>query len=181
MKRTILPCLAPFATLLFCACTSSSASGPDAATTGSGSSTIDAPAETTGFTIDIGQQYHSSGMVEIGPVTEDGVYAGYFQAKSDLSSTPNLSVSIVANSGALSTGTYPCARSQTDDSFDETSVLIQWLDGDDYYTNVSTAMCTIDVTAASDASVSATISGEIYDESGVTATSFTASFVATVR
>jgi hypothetical protein len=80
--------------------------------------------------------------------------------------------------------TLSCARSQDQNEANETSVLIHWLDGDTYYTNVmATQDCTIHITAASQTSVSADISGTTYDEmnSNFPPTSFTASFVATVH
>ncbi len=180
MKALAIACLT------FAACSSSSSSLPPDGSTihhlDSASPTGDAPANTGGFAIDIGQAYTSSAAVTIAAVTQNQVYAGYFQAMSDGSSTPSLTVSIVADGGVLQTGSYPCANSQTDNPFDETSVLIHWLDGDTYYTNEASPSCTIDVTAASQTSVSAMISGTIYDESqGAAATSFTASFVATVQ
>jgi hypothetical protein len=69
------------------------------------------------------------------------------------------------------------------DIADETSVSIKWVDNDMYYTNFfPSPSCTVNVTAASQTSVSAEISGTIYDEtaSGHPSSSFTASFVANV-
>lgn len=141
----------------------------------------DAPGAQAGFTIDIGQTINSPGTVTIIAQTDDsGIYAGFYEASSDFSSTPSINVDIAVPSADLSTGSYPCVRP---DSGANTSVGIQWIDGDMYYTNVyPNPTCTVNVTAASQTSVSAQISGMIYDQAnlGAGAQSFTASFVATV-
>lgn len=143
------------------------------------------PPASSGWKATIGQDFESPKPVTIRPAkTSGGVYEGYFVAQSDLSSEPNISVSLHAANAQLSAGmTFPCARS-TDSSqpFDETSVLIHWLDGATYYTNVmATQDCTIRITAAAQTAVSASISGTIYNESTIAPSSFTASFVATAQ
>jgi hypothetical protein len=144
---------------------------------GSGSNT-----PMSGFTLDLGQNYQSSNTVAIYPdKSSGGIYEGYFTAQSDGSSVPNITVNIVASQATLAAGmTYPCANSQTSNTFEETSVLIHWLDGDTYYTNVQSPSCTVKITAASQTSVSATITGTIYDETadGHPSSTFSASFVA---
>ena len=138
---------------------------------------------TPGFAITIGSDYQSSGAVTIAAARSNGVYAGYFTAHSDLASAPNLSVSIHAPNATLAAQAYPCVRSTGTDSFDETAVTIQWLDGDTYYTNLfPSPACTVTVTAASQTEVSATITGTTFDEMDPDhpPTSFTASFVASV-
>ena len=133
-----------------------------------------------GFKIDLGDPYSSTAAVTIHPAKTNGVYSGYFEASSDFSSVPSLAVSIHAPNAMLSKSqTFSCARSQGSNSFDETSVSIKWLDGDTYYTNLlPSASCTVTITAASQTSISASISGTIYDQSTQNPTSFTASFVA---
>jgi len=136
-----------------------------------------------GFTINLGSDYQSSGTVTVAPARSNGVYAGYFTAHSDLASAPSLSVSIHAPNATLAAQAYPCERSTGTDTFDETAVTIQWLDGDTYYTNLfPSPSCTVTVTAASQTQVSATITGTTFDEmdSAHPPTSFTASFVASV-
>jgi hypothetical protein len=151
------------------------ASGPQA----------DVAPPSAGFSISIGQAYSSTATVTIAPQTDSNVYAGYYVAASDSSSTPSLSVSIHAASGSLASNqTFECARSTDSDDMDETSVLVSWLDGDTYYTNViPQPACTITLVAVSQTSVSAQVSGTIYDEAdaNVTPHSFTASFVATAQ
>jgi hypothetical protein len=141
----------------------------------------DAPGAQAGFTIDLGQTVMSPGTVTITAQTDDsGIYAGFYEATSDFSSTPAIDVDIAVANADLATGSYPCVRP---DSGANTSVSIQWLDGDMYYTNVfPNPTCTVNVTAASQTSVSAQISGMIYDQANLNAPaqSFTASFVATV-
>jgi len=143
----------------------------------------DASSASPGYTIDIGQAYQSSAGVTIAPATASGVYSGYYQAQSDPSAIPSLAVKIHAASGSLAAGTsYPCARSGDADVMDETSVFVQWLDGHSYYTNLMPdPTCSIHLTAVSQAGVSATISGTIFDETDPSYPSygFTASFVAT--
>jgi len=138
---------------------------------------------TPGFAITIGSDYQSSGTVTIAAARSNGVYAGYFTAHSDFASAPSLAVSIQAPNATLAAQAYPCERATGSDSFDETAVTIQWLDGDTYYTNLfPSPSCTVTVTAASQTQVSATITGTTFDEmdSAHPPTSFTASFVATV-
>jgi hypothetical protein len=168
--------------ILCCACgASSSEEMPDASVHGSS----DATPSSSGFTLNLGSDYTSSKPVTISAVKTNGVYAGYFEAHSDAATVPDLSVSIHASNASLSSGMQvPCARSTSSSSFNETSALIHWLDGHTYYTNLTaTASCTITITAASQTSVSATITGTIYDEtdSEHPGKAFTASFVAAVH
>ena len=168
-------------TVLFCACSSPSpAEMVDAPLHGN-----DGAVTTTGFKLNLGSDYASTKPVAISAAKTNGVYAGYFEAQSDLTSVPDISVHLHAPNAQLSSGMQvPCARSTTADPFNETSVLIHWLDGHTYYTNLMTTPgCTITITAASQTSVAASITGTIYDEtaSGHPATMFTASFVGNVH
>lgn len=167
--------------VLLCACSSSSSTPTADAPHGGG----DAPPPSAGFRIHLGTDYMSSGQVTLRPArSSGGVYQGYFEAQSDLASVPNIDVHLHAPDAHLAQGMQlPCARSGTSDPSDETSLLLHWLDGDTYYTNVMSApSCTITLTAVSQTSATAELSGTIYDEMdpNLSPQSFTASFVATV-
>lgn len=132
-----------------------------------------------------GQQFSSQSPVTISAVQSSGVYQGYFQARSAQSTTPNILVSIHEPSATLSQGaTYSCARATGSDQADETSVLLHDLIGTTYYTNVlPSPSCTVTITAASQTSVSMTVTGTTYDEadSSLAPHSFTAAFTAAVQ
>ena len=167
--------------IVLCACSSSS-SQPTADAPHNGGS--DAPPPSAGFRIHLGSDYMSMNTVTLRPAKSSGVFQGYFEATSDLSSVPNIEVRLHAPDARLTQGMqFPCARSGTSNPFDETSLLLHWLDGDTYYTNVMSApACTITLTAVSQTSATAQLSGTIYNEMdpNLTPQSFTASFVATV-
>ena len=177
--RTLLPLF------LIAACGSSAMEPPPGTTPdGPAQPPIDGGGDMQpGFTIHLGSDYQSSGTVTLAAARTNGVYAGYFTASSDFATVPNVSVSIHAPDAKLATQAYPCERSASTDPANETAVLIQWLDGDTYYTNLfPSPACTVTITAASQTQVSATISGTTFDEMDPDhpPTSFTASFVASV-
>ena len=95
----------------------------------------------------------------------NGIFQGYFEASTDPSTSPSMRLEIAASKPSLSVGSYPCKRASGSSSA-ETSILVKdWLDGHSYYTNVtSTPSCTIEVTAASETSVSISFSGAIVDQ-----------------
>jgi hypothetical protein len=134
------------------------------------------------FSFSIGGQSINGGPVTLTPIKDSGAFAGYFRAQSDPATIPNIVVSIHEPSATLSVGNaYPCANSMSSNSSDETSVLYHSLDGKSYYTNVMSPSCMIEISAASQTSVSASVTGSIYDEMAPSQpVTFTASLVARV-
>jgi len=169
--------------LVACSSWSDVASGGDDAT----SPDADASAPpATAYKLDLGENYESASPVTISAAKKNGVYNGYFQASSDLGSVPNIVVTMNVADARLTAGmSLGCARSRDAANVgNETGVLVHWLDGDTYYTNVmATQNCTIHITAASQTRVSADISGTIYDQMdpALAPTTFAASFTANVR
>ena len=145
--RRLLP---PLLLLAASACSSSSTS-PGGATDGGStpppgyggggtdgaSSGADSASPPAGYTLTLaGMNYAGTGIAIAPQMSAGGVYQGYYVAESDQGASPSLSVSIKAPSATLAAGTsYACDRSSAGDGV-ETSVLVHWLDGHTYSTNV---------------------------------------------